>query len=627
MALEDYPDGTCFRTAFIGHASAMSQAYYSPLRGASLSLFRHSFVLNFMQGTWRLPSLLGQVVEGEILHEMDSVLDVAAGTQSGNATAAVAQHVIYIYNKTKDDFAPGFRCGLSFYCVVFAICAAVSLFFLCSYVWPDICSLQHEIRLLVPGSRVECVNFQGTDLGLQMQMASEATLHITPHGGVAYSLLFSRPGSSAIVLVDSLSKAKDLYILTNLPWLFVMYLHRDEEHLVHAHIMHAVVQASLRLGISVPGFDFDAAEPFLRRRLAARAAAAEEEKLAKDVQELHEVELMKAAAMQVADDVEESNSLSMSLEFERSDRRSEVGTRVQLLARGDSNCAVFSNESIFCWGQGAVNDDTHSLLYRPVPVRTHGAYMGRIHLIGMYLNKFEESRQYFLCGRHAESIDASSIERGANDNIGCIRNEPKLSDDKEGGRVPKMFQLVKEPFGEDIAEVIFGVDGLVLSCYIMRVSGELQCAGHNEAGQLGDGTRETRNNICPLHYMEACRVPLPLPIMAVSVGSVHVCAVVGKGAVYVKFLGIKNALSLHFCSFCWGSNAGAQLGDGSNLNDENRTLIQPRPIMVSGMHAGASSVTVTFDRTHIIMANGVALPLASPPSCLPLSCSCCRGVL
>ncbi len=127
MALEDYPDGTCFRTAFIGHASAMSQAYYSPLRGASLSLFRHSFVLNFMHGAWRLPSLQGQVVGVEILHEMDSVLDVA-GIKTGNATAAVTQHVIYIYNKTKDDFAPGFRCGHSFYCVVFAITAAVSLF-------------------------------------------------------------------------------------------------------------------------------------------------------------------------------------------------------------------------------------------------------------------------------------------------------------------------------------------------------------------------------------------------------------------------------------------------------------------------------------------------------------------
>ena len=117
MALEDYPDGTCFRTAFIGHASAMSQAYYSPLRGASLSLFRHSFVLNFMHGTWRLPSLQGQGVGGEVRHDVDSVFDVAAGMQTRNTSAAVTQHVIYLYNKTKDDIAPGFRRAHP--CVVF----------------------------------------------------------------------------------------------------------------------------------------------------------------------------------------------------------------------------------------------------------------------------------------------------------------------------------------------------------------------------------------------------------------------------------------------------------------------------------------------------------------------------
>jgi hypothetical protein len=530
MALEEYPDGTCFRTAFIGHASAMSQAYYSPLRGASLSLFRHSFVLNFMHGTWRLPSLQGQGVGGEVRHEVDSVFDVAAGMQSRNASAAVTQHVIYLYNKTKDDIAPGFRRAHP--CVVFAmITAAASPFFPRSYVWPDVCSLQHEIHVLVPGSRVECVDFQGTDLGLQMQMASEATLHVTPHGGVAYSLLFSRSGSSAIVLVDSFRKAKDLYILTNLPWLYVMYLHRDEEHLMHVHIMQAVLQASLRLGISVPEFDFDAAEPFLRRRLAAHAAAAEEEKRAEAEHEVRELEFMEAAALQVADDVEESSSLSASLEFEGSHRGGEDGPSVQLLAHRDSNCAVFSNISIFCWGEGADVDGTQTSKFRPAAIRTRGAYFGRIHLLDIYSSKFEGSRQYFLCGQHAESIDAPSIERRANGNIACIRTEPKINDDQDGGKVPMMIQVVKD----NIAEVFFGVEGLAFSCYIMRVSGELQCAGPNEAGQLGDGTLVFRDHICTLHDMDACRVPLPLPIAAVSAGSVHVCAVVGKGAVCVTF--------------------------------------------------------------------------------------------
>ena len=107
MSLEDYPNGVCFRTAFIGHASAFSQAYYSPLRGASISLFRQIFVGNFMHGMWRLPSL--PEVDGEILHEHEQ--EVATGKDPVHSEAASAQFVIYLYNKTMDRMAPGFRCA------------------------------------------------------------------------------------------------------------------------------------------------------------------------------------------------------------------------------------------------------------------------------------------------------------------------------------------------------------------------------------------------------------------------------------------------------------------------------------------------------------------------------------
>ena len=117
VALEDYPDGTCFRTAFVGHASALSQAYYSPLRGASISLFREFFVHNYMHGMWHLPWLQDMGVGG--VHGDDSADEAsmaaaAAGAQPGLAAAAAAprQHVIYLYNKTKDIIAPGFRCAL-----------------------------------------------------------------------------------------------------------------------------------------------------------------------------------------------------------------------------------------------------------------------------------------------------------------------------------------------------------------------------------------------------------------------------------------------------------------------------------------------------------------------------------
>ena len=110
MSLEDYPDGVCFRTAFIGHASALSQAYYSPLRGASILLFRQAFVRNFMHGTWHLPSVQGD--DGADSYEHEHADDTATWKESGHSALHDAQHVIYLYNKTKDHLAPGFRCAV-----------------------------------------------------------------------------------------------------------------------------------------------------------------------------------------------------------------------------------------------------------------------------------------------------------------------------------------------------------------------------------------------------------------------------------------------------------------------------------------------------------------------------------
>ena len=75
---------------------------------------------------------------------------------------------------------------------------------------------------------------------------------------------------------------------------------------MHVHIMHAIVQASTNLGMAVPAFNFDAAEPYLRQRLAARIAVLEEARQNQAAQNLRELFHLEAAASQLADDVEKS---------------------------------------------------------------------------------------------------------------------------------------------------------------------------------------------------------------------------------------------------------------------------------------------------------------------------------
>jgi alpha-tubulin suppressor-like RCC1 family protein len=119
----------------------------------------------------------------------------------------------------------------------------------------------------------------------------------------------------------------------------------------------------------------------------------------------------------------------------------------------------------------------------------------------------------------------------------CIRVQPNESDENGiGGHeigVDKL-PLLHESAQEDAAGIVFGIQGLVNSCMLMR-SGELQCRGSNDVGQLGDGTLQQRDWFCRAHDMNLCRIPLPLPVISVSVGSIHSCAVVTHGAVCVIF--------------------------------------------------------------------------------------------
>lgn len=83
-----------------------------------------------------------------------------------------------------------------------------------------------------------------------MQLIAAATIHIVPHGGLSYALVFSRSGSAAVVLVDFNRQAREMHIIGHLPWVNVAYLHRSEEHLLVFYALRAAKMAEAALGIS-----------------------------------------------------------------------------------------------------------------------------------------------------------------------------------------------------------------------------------------------------------------------------------------------------------------------------------------------------------------------------------------
>lgn len=80
--------------------------------------------------------------------------------------------------------------------------------------------------------------------------------------------------------------------------------------------------------------------------------------------------------------------------------------------------------------------------------------------------------------------------------------------------------------------------------------GRVRCAGRNEVGQLGDGTRLSRAHGLDVLDLE--------DVIDIGAGRHHACAVVKTGRVY-----------------CWGSNTGMQLGIEAGYSIEGRKAFNP----------------------------------------------------
>lgn len=79
----------------------------------------------------------------------------------------------------------------------------------------------------------------------------------------------------------------------------------------------------------------------------------------------------------------------------------------------------------------------------------------------------------------------------------------------------------------------------------------LSCWGHNDFGQVGDGSKMNRATPVP--------VAVPSTVTSVATGDDHTCALTVEGAVY-----------------CWGSNVSGQLGDGTRMERLTPTVVSGR---------------------------------------------------
>lgn len=209
----------CFNKVIVGHSSALSFSYLNPSRGPSVRRFRDFFAAN---------------------------LNLSALYARG-PRASVHRHRINLYHKSVQ------------------LNSEVFVHRQQSFTWPDVCMLLPALaRALGSEVEVQCVVLESMDLSLQMQTVAAASIHIVPHGGLSYALIFARDGASAVVLTHG--KGKDMAFIPYLTWLKVLYVSRHSARSLFALIADAIVDASVALNLPLPDIDslpVDASHIFL----------------------------------------------------------------------------------------------------------------------------------------------------------------------------------------------------------------------------------------------------------------------------------------------------------------------------------------------------------------------------
>jgi alpha-tubulin suppressor-like RCC1 family protein len=114
--------------------------------------------------------------------------------------------------------------------------------------------------------------------------------------------------------------------------------------------------------------------------------------------------------------------------------------------------------------------------------------------------------------------------------------------------------------------------GLTHTCALTSRGG-VKCWGYNEYGQLGDGT--SLNRLTPVDV-----AGLTSGVTALAAGSAHTCALTTRG-------GVK----------CWGWNQSGQLGDGT-------TLVRQNPVDVTGLGSGVAILTAGAEHNCVLGAEG-----------------------
>lgn len=256
---------------------------------------------------------------------------------------------------------------------------------------------------------------------------------------------------------------------------------------------------------------------------------------------------------------------------------------------GQHSCAVKTDGKAYCWGQnlhGQVGDGSQTDRTTPVQVvnlsNVSAASAGGSHSCAVQTDgnlycwgdntygqvgngTTQDQLQPTLILANVRAVAAASIHTCAwltNGGVKCWgdNNNGELGD---GSNIERHTPV-------DVLGITGSVTALAAvrdhAC-VLLTDGTAQCWGLNDSGQLGDGTKNNRN--------QAVKVTVATGLSAIIPGGLHTCALTTAG-------GVK----------CWGANGSGQLGNGTTSTTGVLNAVD-----VTGLSSGVTQVAAGRDHT------------------------------
>jgi hypothetical protein len=263
---------------------------------------------------------------------------------------------------------------------------------------------------------------------------------------------------------------------------------------------------------------------------------------------------------------------------------------------GHNTCALTRTGAIICWGnddRGQLGDG-QGISYWPKPVAVVGLD--------------EPATAISTCGRHSCALTASGAVScwGDNENgqlgdgttvmrasavpvssLGsgvraiATGEESSCALTTQGG--VKCWGILSgdgtvtpRPTPADVVGLASGVVAIAAGGWhtcALRPDGSVLCWGANASGELGDGTQMERLEPVSVQGLGA-------PVVAISAGHDHTCALTNTGA-----------------ALCWGDNLYGELGDGTLTS-------RLTPVPVVGLDSGVAAISAGTNMTCALTSSG-----------------------